>query len=347
MERAFVFGIKKIEVKIMAGRSGGKIDRLIKLLYYLSIKSPGGGATLNEMAEKCGVSERQVYRDIGVIENTDTVKLERPGRGMKTTGRYKLLEAFPLKIGPEAAAVIFLSILRQRGGPLAVGTNDVKDLLVASLYRNRYGDRNSELQNLHDRIHVVEEKLLDEKKSGDILLKIVESMRHSKAIRIKYFKTGECVWVSRKIHPYGLGCKHNTWYLVGYCCDSQGLRTFRLDCIEYVSMQRDVFKYPPEFNLREYFGDSWGVFSSDDSKNVLIKVSPQIAYRFNLIAYHPSQQIVKDLPNGSIIVSFRTSGMYEFTGWLLQLAEFVEVLEPAELRQMMKEKLGRIASKYI
>ena len=114
----------------MAGRSANKIDRLIKLLYYLSLKSPGGGATLAELAEKCGVCERQVYRDIGVIESSDTVKLIRPGSGTKAN-RYKLQEAFPLKIGPEAAAVIFLSILRQQGTPLAVGTNDVKDVLVA------------------------------------------------------------------------------------------------------------------------------------------------------------------------------------------------------------------------
>ena len=74
----------------MAGRSAGKIDRLIQLLYYLSLKSPGGGATLAELAEKCGVCERQVYRDLEVIENSDTVKLDKPGRGQKVTGRYRL-----------------------------------------------------------------------------------------------------------------------------------------------------------------------------------------------------------------------------------------------------------------
>lgn len=331
----------------MAGRSAGKIDRLIKLLYYLSLKSPGGGASLSELAEKCGVCERQVYRDIGVIENSDTVKLDRPVRGMKAKGKYRLVEAFPLKIGPEAAAIIFLSILRQQGTPLAVGTNDIKDVLVASLFRNRYGDRNKELQNLHDRIHVVEEKLLDEKKCGEILLKIVEAMRESSVISIKYFKAGECAWVKRKIRPYGLCCKHNNWYLVGFCCASEEERTYRIDCIDHVSVLSEKFKYPPDFNLSRYFGDSWGVYSSDETKEVLIKVSPQFAYRFNLIAYHPSQQIVKELDDGSVIVSYRTSGMYEFTGWLLQWAEFVEVLEPEELREQMREKVTKILRKYI
>lgn len=108
---------------LMVGRTAGKIDRLIKLLYYLSLKTPGGGATLEELAEKCGVSERQVYRDIDVLDSSDSVKLNRPRKGMKSPGRYCLQEAFPLKIGPEAAA----------------------------LSKNRYGDRNDELEQLHNR----------------------------------------------------------------------------------------------------------------------------------------------------------------------------------------------------
>jgi predicted DNA-binding transcriptional regulator YafY len=331
----------------MPGRSAGKIDRLIKLLYYLSLKSPGGGATLAELADKCGVSERQVYRDIGVIESSDTVKMVRPERGKQAGGRYKLLEAFPLKIGPEAASIIFLSILRQKGTPLAVGTNDVKDVLVASLFRNKYGDRKDELQNLHNRIHVVEEKLLDEQKCGDILLKIMDAMRECSVISIKYYKAGECDWVNRKVRPYGLCCKHNNWYLVGFCCTSEDERTYRLDCIDTVFVLSEKFKYPPDFDLSRYFGDSWGVYSSDEAKDVLIKVSPQIAYRFYLIAYHPSQQIVDENKDGSIIVSYRTCGLYEFTGWLLQWAEFVEVLEPVELRQMMKKKLDSMMEKYV
>lgn len=104
---------------------------------------------------------------------------------------------------------------------MAVGTNDVKDVLVASLFRNRYGDKNQQLENLQNRIHLVEEKLLDVQKSGEILLKILEAMRNSRAVKIRYYKAGECEWVSRKLYPYGLGCKHNTWYLVGFCCDAK------------------------------------------------------------------------------------------------------------------------------
>jgi len=147
--------------------------------------------------------------------------------------------------------------------------------------------------------------------------------------------------------PYGLCCKHNNWYLVGFCCDSEEERTYRLDCIDSVFVLSERFKFPPDFDLSRYFGDSWGVYSSDETTDVLIKVSPQLAYRFNLIAYHPSQQIVRENDDGSIIVSYRTSGMYEFMGWLLQWAEFVEVLEPMGLREMMIEKLEKMVGKYV
>lgn len=125
------------------------------------------------------------------------------------------------------------------------------------------------------------------------------------------------------------------------------LKTYRLDCVDYVSEQSEVFKYPPDFDLSQYFGDSWGVFSSDEPMDVLIKLAPEIAYRFNLIAYHPSQQIVRESEDGYMLVSYRTSGIYEFTGWLLQLAEYVEVIEPLELRQLMKRKLEKMVSRYV
>lgn len=51
--------------------------------------------------------------------------------------------------------------------------------------------------------------------------------------------------------------------------------------------------------------------------------------------------------DGSIIFTYNTLGWYEFTGWLLQWAEFVEVLEPVELRRVMRTKMEKMAEKYV
>jgi len=195
-------------------------------------------------------------------------------------------------------------------------------------------------------VHIVEEQLLDTAKSGVILLKLMEAVKDNRVVSIRYFKPSEGEWSKRDVEPYGLTSKHNSWYLVGYCRKSEGRRTFRIDLIEDVHVLTRKFDFPEEFCLEAYFGDSWGIFSSDETRRILIKVEPELAYRFKLIAYHPSQKIEEEKDDGSVVVSYKTCGMYEFTAWLLQWADFVEVLEPAEVRQMMREKLERMAGKY-
>ncbi len=330
----------------MAGQSSEKLERTIRLLHFLALKTPGGGATLGELVDKCEVSVRQIYRDLDTIDNTGAVQVIRPAKGQKVTGRYLLDEAFSWRIGPEAAAVMFLSILRQKGGPLAIGAGEVKDVLVAALCKNKYGDRNQEFELLKDRIHVVEEQLLDKHKNGEILLKLVAAIKENKTISIDYLKAATGEQSNRIIHPYGLTCKHNNWYLVGFCEHSVGDRTFRLDCINSVYVLQQKFEFPPDFNLKDYFGDSWGIYSSDEKEEIVIKVEPALAYRFRLIAYHPSQQLLQENTDGSVVVGYRTSGLFEFTAWLLQWGELVEILEPASLRQQMREKLGMVLGKY-
>lgn len=321
--------------------------RLTQLQNFLSLKTPSGGVTLEQIMEHCNVTERQVYRDLNDLEKRLKARVIRPKRGQKCNGRYRLDENLPLKIGPEHAAAIFLSVLRQKGSPLAPKMNEIKDIIVASLFKNRYGNCQSDIENLQKRVHIVEDQLLNEKKSSEILLKLMEAIRDNRVVGIKYYKPYEHSWSKRDVEPYGLTSKHNNWYLVGYCRKSRGERTFRIDLINDVHVLRQKFKFPEDFCLDGYFGDSWGIYSSDDAKRIVIKVGPELAYRFQLIAYHPSQKIEEELDDGSVVVSYNACGMFEFTGWLLQWGELVEVLEPSEIREMMKDKLEKMVQRYV
>lgn len=320
--------------------------RLTKLQNYLALKTPGGGATIEELEKKCEVSQRQLYRDLKTLEELLGVKVIKPTKGKKEKGRYKLDESYELRIGPQEAAVIFLSILRQKGSPLAPRINDMKDLLLAALFKNRYIGHRDDIESLQNRVHVVEEHVLNEEKTGEIILKLMDAIKENHVVSISYFNPSTRQQSKRDIEPYGLTSKHNNWYLVGYCrkrCDD---RTFRLDLIEHVHILSEKFVYPEDFNLKSYFGHSWGIFSSDESRNVVIKVGPELAYRFKLIAYHPSQKIIQEFEDGSIIVSYQTSGLFEFIGWLLQWGELVEIIEPMDIRLHMRGRIEKLLKRY-
>ncbi len=333
----------------MADKELSRSLRLTGLQNFLSVKTASGGATLEEIMKFCDVTDRQIYRDLKDLEEILKVKVIRPKRGQKggMAGRYRLDEGTSLRIGPEDAAAIFLSVLRQKGSPLAPKINEIKDIILAALYKNRFSGSRKDIESLQDRVHIVEEQLLNAEKSGAILLKLMEAIKDNRLVSIKYFKPNKGEWSKRDVEPYGLTSKHNNWYLVGYCRKSEGRRTFRIDLIDSVYVLGKKFDYPEDFCLQSYFGDSWGIFSSDESMRIVIKVEPELAYRFKLIAYHPSQKVEEELEDGSVVVSYKTCGIYEFTGWLLQWADFVEVLEPAEVRQMMREKLERMVGKYV
>lgn len=321
--------------------------RLTQLQNFLSVKTPSGGATIRQIMEYCRVTERQVYRDLSDLENRLKIRLIRPKRGQKGNGRYQLDENLPLKIGPEHAAAMFLSVLRQKGSPLAPKMNEIKDIIIASLFKNRYGDCRQDVENLQKRVHIVEELLLDEQKTGAILLELLAAMRENRVVNIKYYKPSERQWSRRDVEPYGLTSKHNNWYLVGFCRKSGGERTFRMDLIDDIYVRGERFDFPGDFCLEGYFGDSWGIYSSDETRRIVIVVRPELAYRFKLIAYHPSQQLEEEREDGSVVVSYKASGMFEFTGWLLQWGDLVEVLEPEDLRQMMRVKLEKMVGKYL
>lgn len=250
--------------------------RLTQLQNYLSMKSPFGGVTIHELVNHFGLTKRQIYRDLDDIENTLKLKLIRPKRGQKETGKYKLDENLPLKIGPETAAIIFLSMLRQKGSPLAPKINEIKDILIAALFKNRYSSGQDNIERLQDRIHIVEEQLLNDEKPGRVLIKLMEAIKDCRVVTVKYFKpfTGE--YSRRDIEPYGLTSKHNNWYLVGFCRKSGSRKTFRMDLIEDVHVLSEKFQYPDDFSLKDYFGDSWGIYSEDEAKKIVIKVVPEL-----------------------------------------------------------------------
>ncbi len=320
--------------------------RLAKLQNYLTIKTLSGGATVDEIAAECAVSVRQVFRDLETLESKLGVSLNRPARGLKQVGRYRLDSPLPLKIDPRGAAIIFLSVLKQKGSPLASGINEIKDYLIASLFKNRYGSSKEELEMLQKRVHVVEEQLLDGAKSGEITLQLLDAISSNRVVSIKYYTPSRGEWSRRDVEPYGLTSKHSNWYLVGYCRKSYEVRTFRVDLIERVFVLMETFKFPADFNLENYFGNSWGIFSGEESREITVKVNRILVPRFKRIAYHPSQRVVEELADGSIIVSYRAAGMTEFLGWLLQWGELIEILKPADLRRQMQEMLEKILAQY-
>jgi len=330
-------------------KDAGRGLRLNMIVDYINRRTPYGGVTLKELAGKYEVTERQIRRDLDAIQNDMRLPLRK--REQVMDGRKCTVYCFEVgflpSLSPEKATAIFLSMLQQQGSALAGHFNDLKDALVSTLFKYHYNPKELAVEKLQNRIHMVEEALAEPERVGDLFTKLVTALKDCHRVKIKYYVAYSGQVTERVVEPYGLICKRQNWYLVGYCLKRQAIRVFRVDQLENViPYTNETFDYPADFNLKEHMAQSWGVINDGEACQVKLKFSPRVAFRVKNVIYHPSQVLEEELEDGSIIVSFNVCGIAEMKTWIVQWGDSVEVLEPGWLREDMCKLAKGILNVY-
>lgn len=323
--------------------------RLYMILDYLNNKTPYGGVTVKELGEKYGVTERQVHRDLKAIQNDfkkPLVKKEGVIEGKKCVF-YALEAGYLPSITPEKGTALFLSLLQQQSSALTGHINEFKDVLVSTLFRYHYDPRELAVEKLQNRIHMVEEALVEPGLVGKVFAGLVSALKECYRVKLWYYTAHSGEITERVVEPYGLICKRQNWYLVAYCRERCDIRVFRVDQIkDAYPYTGEKFTYPGDFNLRQYMSSSWGVINDGQECRVMIRFSPHVAYRVKNMVYHSSQVLEAELANGSIVVSFNVCGISEMKTWIIQWGDAAEVLEPDWLREEIRKMAEDIANLY-
>ncbi|MDF9408226.1 WYL domain-containing protein [Pelotomaculum isophthalicicum JI] len=332
----------------MAGPDTTKALRIAKVIELLNKKSPYGGVSLTELADSCEVTTRSILRYLDQIENDLHVSIVRPEKNTsKKEGLYRLDAGYLPSVSPENALIILLSMLQQQGSALAGRLNEIKDALIGTLFKYKYSPQSLPIEQMQERIYVVEEHLADPAGVGEIFANLVQAIKDCYRVKLWYYVAHSGENSKRVVEPYGLICKHHNWYLVAHCLKRNDIRVFRVDQVSNViPYTSEHFEYPKDFSLKDHMAHSWGVINDGDVCKVKLKFSPQVARRVKNLVYHPSQVIQDELPDGSVVMSFEICGIDEMKTWLVQWGDMVEVLEPEWLREDMCEIAKRILEVY-
>ncbi|GAB6181203.1 WYL domain-containing transcriptional regulator [Desulfotomaculum defluvii] len=309
--------------------------RLNFIVDYINKQTPYGGVTIKELMNKFGVSDSQIHRDLNTIGEKmgyslliKKVKIKR-----HWVSHYYFDKVHLPSISPEKATVIFLSLLQQKGSALTGYINEIKDILVTSLFKNRFTLEEQGIETLQKRIYMVEEALTEPDKVGDIFAKIIPALKKCYRLKISYFGAYRQGVTEREVEPYGLVCKRQNWYLIAFCLLRNKLRVFRVDQIQNIfPLSMCKFQYPKDFDLNEYMANSWGVINDNQIYDVKLKFHPSMSFRVKNYIYH-SSQILDELPDGSVLISMRVCGLDELKTWIIQWGKTVEILEPKSLRE--------------
>jgi len=326
-------------------------ERILYLYHLLHRNIPYGGVTFEEILQqyitllkhstsdlpKTDSIRRMIYRDIDELEKIGII-VDRPATG---SSKYSLRDKYLPKLSFEQASSLYVSMLLFEDTILDQMSNSAKEEFEKVFFRN-YPDEAAKINN---RIHVVGDTLVNPKEVGDKFTKLITAVINSYQIEIIYSKLdGEIS--QRTIKPLGLVFKRGVWYVVAEDCNKEEYRTFRVDQILQVTLTNIMFVYPEDFSLEEHIGDSWGVFTNDEVQKVRLKFSPAVATRLKSVRYHRSQEIIEELPDGSVIIGLEVCGLIELKGWLLQWGSQVEVLEPESLRQELLNTARELIEMY-
>ena len=247
--------------------------------------------------------------------------------------REAILETFGIEIKCDRSLGYYIANSEDLEG------DGIRQWLLESLSMNNLLNESSDMRD-----RILFEKIPSSQKWLPV---IVNAMRDGKAIDITYqsFRRDEpCTFT---IHPYCLKLFKQRWYVLGRSEGHDSPWVYALDDRMKNAVQlKKALKKPAKFDAAEFFGKYFGVIIEDrKASRIRIKVvAGQVKY-IESLPLHDSQTLVERTPEYSIF-EYHLVPTYDFRHEILSHGPDVEVLEPEDFRNEVKEDIARMAENY-
>jgi predicted DNA-binding transcriptional regulator YafY len=164
-------------------------------------------------------------------------------------------------------------------------------------------------------------------------------------LNFNYYSPASDEKSARMVDPYHLFNYMGTWHLIGYCHLRKDIRDFALNRISEVVILDEAFDIPSNFDFKDCFLSSFGLYKGKPSKQVTLKFSPAKSKWIKDQIWHKDQK-VKYLKDGSIQLSFPVANFSEIKMEILKHGSDVEVIMPKSLRNLIKAEAEKIVRIY-
>lgn len=301
------------------------------------------GCTVARLAEEFGCSVRTIYRDLQVLQEAG-FPLYRDLVDGQAIWRFVDGYKFRLRLTVKPTELLALYLARNALS-IFKGTFFYKSLedLLKKAEENLIEESKSSVYALAGRFVSRAAPQKDYSRHEGTIQGITTAITLSRRLEMEYLNVrGELS--NRKVDPYNLYIHKGTVYLIGFCHKRGEVRIFAVDRIKRIKMTEEEFSIPGEFNVDEYMGDSFGVMHGEKVK-VKVRFDPETAIYVKEKRWHRSQK-TRELEDGSVEAVFEVAGTGEIGSWILSFGSHAEVLDPPDLREKIREELGRSLEIY-
>ena len=176
---------------------------------------------------------------------------------------------------------------------------------------------------------------------------VVDAMQQNKVLFVDY-KPFQGEKFELYLQPYSMRVYNQRWYVVGRFKESGKIRNIALDRILRMEITDESFTLPEDFDASDYYAHTVGIFVNEALKpqRVVLRTFGVSTEYMRSVPLHPSQQEIATNGNESSDFEYYLNLTPELTGKLLSKGDWVEVIEPKELREKIKEQAQAIAELY-
>lgn len=296
-----------------------QIHRLFEMVYILIDKKQ---VTAKELAEHFEISIRTVYRDVELLSGAGLpIYTSQGSRGGIFIHDDYILNKLLLNDEEQRQILSALASL-----PIQIEEGDnLKERLMTFFHKE---DENW-IEVDFSQWGMGEQKYL-----FDVFRQAISK---SHELSFEYFNSkGEIA--RRHVEPIKLVFKHKSWYLYAFCLERKDYRIFKVSRMNQVEDTNKHFT----FNHDKSSKQSIDTLAPMDF-NVKLKFCKEIAYRVYDEFY---RECIERLSDDSLIVTTCLTDDDYSLDYLLSYGSYVEIIEPFEFKQKMKEKIQEIALKY-
>jgi predicted DNA-binding transcriptional regulator YafY len=329
-----------------------KVSTLERLRNWLQ---EGHTLTYAELTSRIGLSERQLARHMQQLRDEGYPIIEN------RQGKHK---TFALPPERQQVAVPDLRFDNAELRALTVAAKASRSMLAATPHAAALGQAFDKLL-AHARpvayLFDVDEPLNDwhfddqpaDPIAPDSFHQLEIAMDARQPVYIDYFTAGRQRHShQRKVDPYNFYKRGRSWIMVGYCHERRALRNFALPRISQVTpCLEEHFEILNGFDPERYFAGSLGAFTAGETYTLRLLVESDRASYFRERQYHHTQIIEEggtgaERSDNRLIVSYELEGLDELRSFCQSWGTGITVLEPAELRELLRHEAEVLAARY-
>lgn len=307
--------------------SAARVQRLLAMVPWIAAND---GPTLDEVAERFGITRDEVADDLEVVwlvglpPYTPDVLIDVVQEGDRVWIHYPEMFARAHRLTPEQGLALLAagaSLLALPGaatdGPLARGVRKLADVLGVDVS-----------QALEVDLGTGHPEVLEVLRAG---------VREHRRVRLDYYSYGRDARSERDVDPVQVAAEDGALYLLADCHLAGGPRRFRVDRIQSATLLDDRFEPAGDIPSGELFE------AADDDPRVELELDPAARW----VAENYPVEHLEELGEGRLRIRLAVSAVPWFERLLLQTGPAARVLTgPPELQSAGRLAAERILARY-